>query len=255
MKGASTCAVLGASAIVCCISDDTPSSISLRVKDASTEVTSIEGMITRITFGERPSSVQKDVTSDTDIITNDISTANYNFGGAAGLNPDPNVQPDEEQRVTLMRFNLESIPTSRTVVGATLSLYVPSGAGCEVLEPNQVDIFRITEAWDEGDQLGAPGAANRTMRTSTMPWKSPGMGPGSRQTNPSAAFKPTRLGEESQVEITSLVKVWVANPTLNFGFMMKITQQNGDGACFLSSENMEMPERRPQLEVVLAPLP
>jgi hypothetical protein len=243
---------------VCCVTYDVSTSnpsqdASVGLVDAVSDSPSaqLDGSIVRVTFGERPESMQKGVTADTDIVTNDAIGAEYNFGDVAGLNPDPNMLPGEQQRITLMRFNLASIPVSRKVVGATLSLYTQADTGCAVSDANQVDIFRVSEAWEEGDQLGAPGAANRTMRTRTLPWTSPGVGPGSRDSNPSTFFKPTQISAESQVDLTSLVKVWVANPSLNFGWMMRIKQQDGDGACFLSSENTSTPERRPQLEIVL----
>src|SRR5262249_37609023 len=98
---------------------------------------------------------------------------------------------------TLLRFNLQSIPTGAVIDHATLSLSKFNG------EPTALDLYELTTAWSEGSVTWN----NRPMRPNT----------------PVVTAAPYDASSESySIDVASSVQRWVAGPSSNFGWWIDV---------------------------------
>lgn len=117
----------------------------------------------------------------------------------------------------------------------------------------KASIFRVLEDWDEGTSTGGPGATNFSERKPGVPWLGVGATGSSIGTNPSQTMTFPGLDSEFNATLTELVAIWVSSPDTNHGILLKVPP-GGDGVCLYSSNAIARPERRPLLEVTLAPV-
>jgi hypothetical protein len=185
------------------------------------------------------------------------------FGAAADtsiqtLTPENNWGADDQLRVgasapaqvTLLRFDLASIPTTAVVTAAELHVWV----SIDALEQGSVQVHRVLEAWDEGVEVDSPGAANWMDRGAGVPWTSPGAGePGSRDGTVLASFVPNVIGAELSGELpVAVVQDWVATPGANHGLAFAVTGTSTQHGQFQSRESVNV-DQRPYLKVVYQP--
>jgi len=177
---------------------------------------------------------------------------------------------------SLIQFNLGANYSADNIASASMvlelgrweTLHFPASDSFEV------SVYSAMQGWTEG-KGGSPVATqwegtindhttwtgltnSSTVNGATaiesqygMAWKS------MYGTNPVTTFKiPYGIGEHQtiRVDITSLVKDWVSNPSTNFGIVMRETDESGSYNAFpmfMSSENDRLNAKGPALEITL----
>jgi hypothetical protein len=201
------------------------------------------GLPFTVAFGERLGSDVSGVTFDTDL--NSTATSDNN-GGFTDIFVGFSDAGDRSSG--LLRFDLSAVPPGTTVQGATLELFTRGDS----LNVGDMQLFRVLEAWDEGDQTADPGVANFNQRKPGLSWLSAGAFPPSSNAAPLAQFSPNATDQAFQVSLpANVVQAWVNDPASNFGLMLFVTEQGAD-VSFDSSESSN-DNRRPELRVTFVP--
>jgi hypothetical protein len=197
-----------------------------------------------VTFGDRPSSMRRTVTSDTGI---DSDNPNGNFGGAPRFFCDLD---NAKVRVGLLRFDLASVPFGATVVSASLELWT----GNDPLANGTVQFFRLTEEWTEGTGNSQAGAANFSQRKQGTAWAGLGATSPSSDTSTIVAEGAPRNGATPYTFAlpASLVQAWVNAPATNFGISCFVSPGVLSDTDFEAKESLES-DRRPELTVTYVP--
>jgi hypothetical protein len=192
---------------------------------------------TVVTFGETPTATFKGVTQDT-YLTNDTSlVSTFNYGASTRL------FVEGTQARALVRFDVASLPASAQLVSARLRVTLTS---LEI--STTVTVLPIREAWTEGSQNGAAGAANYTQRTATQSWTTAGAGAGS--TGASIASASTTATGSLGVDLPiATIQSWRDASSTNFGIALGAS----GGDFSISSSNDTPAANRPQLIVTYFP--
>lgn len=133
-----------------------------------------------------------------------------------GANPNINYSSENHMAVDVgeagaLWFDLTAIPTTSTVVAATLSLHVWDEAD---ETGGLVGAFRIREEWTEN------GATWLARKVSTG-WTTSGARPPSSDPAPVATFAPAAVSTTYDIALpASLVQEWVATPEENYGVVL-----------------------------------
>jgi hypothetical protein len=161
---------------------------------------------TTITFGERPASQRKGVTTDTRL---DENQANANYGGSEDLSI---AQFTANGEHSLLRFDLTSIAPGTPVVGARLML-ARLDYGDEL--PGMLRLREVAESWLEGSNTGMPGTgATWSTRDGTIPWSTAGA-------TPAQLLGTIDSADEMVAPIdAALVQRWIDTPATNHGVML-----------------------------------
>lgn len=153
----------------------------------------------------------------------------------------PNDRPDTQR--SLVRFDLDDVPTTARVREAQMFFFVPAGPEGE---PVQLRGWRLLRPWNETEAtwLGPVSGAK---------WGLPGADHIShdRAGEPNADTVFTQSDGWVALDVTELVQFEIANPDENYGMLLAITSLNGTDAAytFLSSQNGQV-NLRPLLRVV-----
>lgn len=175
-------------------------------------------------------------TSDTRIRSDSPTT---NFGTSSKLELDGS--PDQ---VSLIRWDLAAIPTSSTILGASITINV----GTTSLQ--DFEIYEALRAWSEttanflvaatGEPWGAPGAASPSDHSSTI------LG---ALTGRSLGLVTIPLNTQG----VAVVQGWVTDPSTNRGFVIQDLADNStDDLDFSSSESSSL---GPKLTITYRPTP
>lgn len=195
-----------------------------------------------VSFGERSGADVSGVTADTHI---DVQAPTLNYGAFGGAWVDAGT----EQRVTLLRFDLSSIPATATVDMGALSIFTSQAMLANSTGVTQ--LFEVLEPWEEGNGDGMVGAANWYDRMAGVPWTSPGAGPGSLAAQVLGAISPTMIDTEYLVVLPStVVQGWVSDPVGNHGVAMVTGDQDGAGYAL---REYGAGSKRPLLTVTYSP--
>lgn len=177
-------------------------------------------------------SVENTVFAVPDVVDTFVKLADptFNYGARDRMCADTTT----DDRRILIRIDVSALPAGAEVVKADLHIW--TGTSTNDLS-NQIDsIYRVLEAWDEGNQDGVAGAASWNERKAGSPWTVAGAGVGSRDEVVVGSFTPAALDTEYVVPLEpDLIRGWVADPASNFGIV--IVAAGSDGACFDSTEN------------------
>jgi hypothetical protein len=191
-------------------------------------------------FGETPRAHEKDVTSDNNLY---VGAANRNFGADAAYDCGP-------LELGLLRFDLTRIPRNAVVLQARLRLVTrneSTGNGMALL-------YRMTEAWQEGNGRNMTGASNWNDRLPGVLWSVPGAGgPPSRAAAPAQTFDPRANAAAYEVDLpVALVQDWVATPASNHGVGCVSINYDLAGPSshpHFHSRESPTPEARPELTI------
>lgn len=162
-----------------------------------------------------------------------------NFGVSADLN----IKGDDNRR-TLMEFNLSSISSDARVISAVLKLFVISAD----LQPNPaVNIYRINRSWTEGTGDGDVTANGATWNAynGTASWTTNGGDFDSK------VWANTTISSENvwyEWNITDLVRNLANQTYSNNGVLIRTTTVNSGTTTFASSDNTNT-TIRPILEI------
>jgi hypothetical protein len=162
-----------------------------------------------LTFGERPTSSFKNVTSDAFI---DSMSPTFNFGATEDLSIAEFTGNGEH---TLLRFDLPVIGSSSIVAGARVHV-TKLDYGDET--PGSIEVRLLGEAWIEGTNMGAVGTGvSWTTRDGASAWITPG------GTTAGTLTTLTPTGNDIVVTLDpALVQSWIDNPTTNLGLLFTV---------------------------------
>jgi hypothetical protein len=192
-----------------------------------------DAMDQTVTFGEDPLADHTGVTSDTY-----ISQAN-GMGNNFGAADDIRIEQDNADR-GLLRFDVRALPTTTTVLSASMRFYIETAA-----PGSTISIHRVREAWDEGNGDGTSGVANFTFRTGVIPWSLLGAAAPASIDPVAGTFSGDTLGTIDVPLPASMVQDWVSNPTGNFGVLFD--SDSGSTVRLVSAEGQS--SRAPVLTV------
>jgi hypothetical protein len=148
-----------------------------------------------------------------------------NFGGEASLQLAYAGQ--NEEAVTLVRFDLSSLPPDAVVDSASLRLYLASASGAD---PVSIATHAVTQAWNE---IGDDGVTWHNFPT---------VAPMGIHTDIDA-----EVASYKRWPATSYAQAWIDDPTSNHGVMLRgPTDGTNYERVFESREHLE---RVPQLEI------
>lgn len=180
-----------------------------------------------VVVGETPGADFSGVTTDT-VLNSSFTTLNYGASTAMNLRSDT-----ISQFVGLMRFDLSSLP-SGTIAGAELRVTTTT----TVIDRGRVDLYRVLEEWQEGDQNGGSGVANADDRLPGVAWTAASAGPGSRDSVVVGTFTPRDTSTEYVVTLdAAVVQGWLDSPESNFGLaLVAAGHRMGDAVQIATSE-------------------
>jgi hypothetical protein len=187
-----------------------PADADLAGADASDANGMTDATATTITFGERPSSQRKNVTSDAYI---DQQSPFFNFGAADDLSVAEFTANGEH---TLLRFELSSIATGTTVAGARLTL-TKLDYGDET--PGSIQLRLLGESWVEGTNNGSTSTTGVTWTTRD------GVAVWTTQGGTTTAMLTTVTPTASEVVVTldaAVVQQWIDKPATNDGVLITV---------------------------------
>lgn len=171
-------------------------------------------------------------TSDTYIAEKNPSS---NYGYMANL-----MAKNDGSYSGLLRFNLQSIPSSAVVNQSTLRLYTYNR---DYGLPTEIQIYGLLRPWVDtqaswqsasGDSVwGQPGASNPGLDRSEAMY---------------AARTVSTLSTWYSFDITALVAQWVANPGSNYGLLLRGSGSDSVSYSFASA-NYPSLSVRPQLQI------
>ncbi len=192
-----------------------------------------------ITHNAAPVNVQISAAQDTYI--NNGSTNNY--GASTSLVVDRSGGSDLGNGRALLQFDLSSIPVGATITSASLQMQATVNGSAF-----NINVYRLTEAWVEGNGNGTADAANWTNRLPGTVWTS---GPG-------GTFDPTVLATlntaaigQHNWDLTSLVQAWHTGSTANYGIILGSPDTGTTTVSYDSSEGATAP--RLAITYTLAP--
>jgi len=167
-----------------------------------------------------------------------------NYGGSNTLTVDAGTSLSHG----LLRFQLSVIPTSATVIDATLELFVLDTT------TSPIGIHQVLESWNEGAGSGnAVAGCNWIERLSNTSWTNVGCGPPSSSataTMGSITGASTDFVYVSASLSAAIVQGWVSNPPSNHGMMLEL-ETGDDTFGFTAREGVD--GRRPFLTVRYQP--
>jgi hypothetical protein len=168
----------------------------------------------------------------------DSSAPTQNGGSATDLRTDAS-----PLRFAMMHFDVSSIPSSATVVSATLTVWTTTAGA---LTMGSTEIYRLLESWNEDK-------ADWNHRNPGMMWTTAGaQAPGSRDATASAEFTPSANDTMYQVVLpAALVQGWVSAPATNDGIVF-VNKNTPDLSVMLVSKEGSA-SKRPQLQVTYQP--
>lgn len=147
-----------------------------------------------------------------------------------------------DPKVSLLRTSLSHIPTTATVTRAVLKLYVYSSGPY----PMTVNAYKVTKPW-------AAGEATWIKATAASNWTTAGCrnAPNDYENTVRSSGSVSKVNTWVQLDITSLVQEWVANPSANLGVLLR--GQTSAGEYVFVSNDYPNASQRPQLEIVYSP--
>jgi hypothetical protein len=166
--------------------------------------------------------------------TFNLGAAILGAGSISQLSPDTGAPARTR---ALLRFDLSTIPQGATIISAQLAVTVIKVPGAAEPPASQFELHRVLKAWGEGTKIGFTGmtatAGEATWRAPKHPipeWTSPGASDDTDVSpSVSSSVEIDALGSytfASRAGLVSDVRAWVANPSSNFGWMMKSAGEN-----------------------------
>jgi uncharacterized repeat protein (TIGR01451 family) len=144
----------------------------------------------------------------------------------------------------LIKFDISNIPSNATIVSANLKMTKIGGSNTAT----NFSVHKITNNWMEGTGTctGTTGVANWSQRQPGINWTTPG---GDFNPTSEATISVSNNGNYNW-SIPALVQSWVANPSSNYGLMLKFANEASvnNEMEFGSSENSTV-ANRPQLVI------
>ena len=192
---------------------------------------------------------------------------NTNYGNDGDIHVRHDWYSNVDDRDTLIKFDLSSLPANAVITGASLSLLYYQDWDIGSSDYLTVSAYRLLHSWTEGSggsDNGRTGAAfyYRYAYPDTTQWYNGGARgvDQDRQANPDASVTLYNIGSGYAWEtwsgsgITASVANWYANPSQNLGWVMDYSaySDSQDGVIFHSSNYSTSPADyvwRPKLQI------
>lgn len=150
-----------------------------------------------------------------------------------------------------MKFDLSSIPSGVTIIGATLEIY-KYGNYSGYIKSDVYEVYKVTKEWDEN-------GASWIKRTSSLNWDIYGGDYGSTALS-SFSYSGSYNGW-FDFSVTSAIKDFIDNPSINYGFIILIPggvdsvydNQTKDQESYFHSSEASDESLRPKLTVTYDP--
>ena len=177
-------------------------------------------------------------TADTTLV---MAQPTRNLGAAVALTVD-------ESTSALLRFDLAAIPTTASVVSASLTIWTMPGSST----PNSVEAFELLEPWVEGTgtDIVVMEPASYNERLPGTVWSSPGASGASRGVRIAAVTPMTGDAPYTSQLASVVVATWIAQPSTNHGMVFDL---NGNNDVLLVSRESPNTTKRPVLTVLYLP--
>jgi hypothetical protein len=190
-----------------------------------------------------------------------------NFGNDWDIHVRHDTYGSVDDRVTLIRFNLSSLPANAVITSASLSLLYYDDYNISSSDSLTVTASRMLKSWTEGTggkddaRTGAAWYYQYAYPDTTQWYNGGARGVNQdRLANPDASVTLYDINNSyawatfSGSGITASVANWYANPSQNFGWVMDYSAYSDsmDGAIFHSSEYSTSPADyvwRPRLQI------
>ncbi len=166
-----------------------------------------------------------------------VSEVNKNFGSSAELPANAWTFSGVPGVVrSVLEFDLTAIPTNTIISSAKLSLYaIDNLDGMDqhstLSGSNECWLEKITSSWDES-----------TVTWNTQPTTS-------AENRISIASSTSETENYLNMDVTSIVQGMIENPSANFGFMLKLKNENFYRRMNFCSSDHLIPQYRPKLEI------
>ncbi len=185
---------------------------------------------------------------DTYLSANDVT---FNNGGNTELHVDATTGTN--RRSTLLKWDLNSIPTNVTVTSASLSLFVTDASSLAL------NLYSLRQAWVEGtsNRAASTTSANWNTYDGDLSWESGGAAGTSTDrydTNLWAASTSSFSSTGSKTEAlnndgVAVVQGWIAGSTNNNGLTIQNFSGSTSNAVFFSSREAATEANRPKLNL------
>ncbi|MBX3421912.1 MAG: DUF2341 domain-containing protein [Pirellulaceae bacterium] len=156
----------------------------------------------------------------------------FNYGQSSSLIVDRSGGSIGNSRI-LIQFDLSAIPSDATITSATLIMNSTANGGAM-----NINVYRLTQAWTEGAQSGAAGAASWTQAQAGVNWTLAG---GAFNSTVIATLNTGDTGQHSW-NITSLVNSWYLGNFANFGLVIGSPDLGTTAITYDSSESGNGPQ-------------
>lgn len=220
-----------------------PPADALIVVDDSAFTPTTDAPATSVTtrFGECANADVTGVTADT---TLDSSSPTYNIGKRTTMRVG-------NGKVSLLRYDLSSIPASAQIFSATLEISVST---TDALEQGDAVAYVVNESWIEGVENYQVGVCNWTQRNAADNWSVAGAGaPASRGTAIIGTFTPRVPGARHIVGIDpAAIQAWVSGSVPNYGMELAGLNEGMSGGWLVTSNEPDA-TTRPCLVVTYIP--
>ena len=167
----------------------------------------------------------------------------YNYG----ITQELMLRRTSDDYVSLIQFDLSSIPSGATITNAQLQLYKYGGTTTAAT----VNVHAMKQAWVEGTKNGTAPADGASWNTynGTNAWQTAGAGGANDYEVTVAATQSVGAFGSYNWTITGLVQSWYSSPASNLGLIVRQPGTTGVLSRFRSREYTTTPAEQPKLSV------
>ena len=162
----------------------------------------------------------------------DDNNQSNNYGQSTSLVVDQSGGGIGDGRI-LLQFDLSQIPIGAVISGATLQMESTQNGGAF-----DINVYEVTEAWDEGNGDGTPGEANWDESQTATNWGTSG---GVFNSTMVATLNTAATGQHTW-NITTLVQDWYDGSATNNGLIIGSSDPGSDTITYDSSEGAIAPK-------------
>lgn len=143
----------------------------------------------------------------------------------------------------LIRFNLRQFTPDATIEQAVFRLHFEAFTNEDLPEPlpATVSAFRILRPWQQD------------TATFNAPWAQPGMAPAVDYADQPLGSQAIHSTEWVSIDVTELVREWLADPDRNWGLVVMITEASQGAHYWVDTTDYPISTRQPRLDITYSP--